>query len=130
MLLCTAVIHLSLQGVQVGLAWARSTANSPIRAKQKIEICPHHPHGCPRDCMCPKIASAEVSQGKGSGFLREPAFVICTEQGAKGTSPSAPIFLACPILIPGFPTVSTWLSGGAFIIHDFFQEPPQKIPIV
>ncbi len=73
-------------------AFAPGRLPSPVKAAaigsaRAMEICPHHPQGCPPDCHCPKVhPDADEEE---TGTLAGPALVRCTALGDPIT-PGAP----------------------------------------
>lgn len=62
-----------------------------IAAPQALEVCPHHPEGCPRDCMCPK--TKVEADGPDSGTLTGPALTRCASESRAAPPESAAIFI-------------------------------------
>lgn len=146
-LLCAYALNLAAWGIQTGVQVSSSlkhkepkettAADAAISVPRTIAVCPHHPHGCPKDCMCPKTyitvgVAAENDSGRGEnpGTLQEPAWVTCTQQGPQSLTPSFAVFLPEALgnsLV--FTTTFFRMPDGKNSLADSFQEPPQKIPI-
>jgi hypothetical protein len=136
-LLCSQIVNLTAWGIQIGgnLRQNHETtaADVAISLPRTIAVCPHHPHGCPKDCMCPKTyitVGGDSDDVEVSGSLHEPAWVTCSGPGPQSLTPSFAVFL--PELqetVPVFATSIFILSEGNNSLPDSFREPPQKIPI-
>jgi hypothetical protein len=111
-----------VRGPSAGAARSAAIAGSRTPA-----ICPHHPQGCPRDCLCPKLHPD--ADGEGSAVAAGPALVQCTERGV--WAPDAPgiclpalpfaIRIPEPIGILRGPAPAATAKG--------FRPAPGKIPI-
>lgn len=98
-----------------------------IRAGGAAERCHHHPEGCPRECLCPKI---QDSPGEETPGVRETAWVQCNEGKAMGEPPAFAV-------LAGFPAGISW-SLPAHGVHpdglpisaprDPFLDPLRKVP--
>lgn len=114
---------------------ASSVRTNAIEAPaQRIEVCAHHHHGCPKDCLCPKVAPLAESHPKTTGApetIREPSLSQCSEARAAIDSP--PVVTA--FLIPAKDLSVPCLVIGSCPIPrlpallDIPRDPPQKIPI-
>jgi hypothetical protein len=104
-----------------------------IAAPGPIATCPHHEHGCPKDCMCPKTyESHSETDGieKSTGVIREPALVACTEHGPQSASCDSEIFIVAePFLFRVVLSESPSVPGLIKAPLDRAGDPPQKVPI-
>ncbi len=96
-LFCAYALNLAAWGIQTGRSLEETTAaDAAITAPDVIATCPHHPHGCPKDCMCPKTYVTVVNgdaHDDDSGGLTGTALVTCTEQGPQSLTPSFAVFI-------------------------------------
>jgi len=100
-----------------------------ISAPRTVETCPHHPQGCPPDCLCPKIHT-DLGQEE-TGTLAGPALVRCTALGDSITPaapgpflPANPITFRFPDRTHALPAFAQQATTGGF------RPLPAKIPIV
>lgn len=136
-LLCAQVVNLTAWGIQIGgsIKESRETTakDVAISVPRVIAVCPHHPHGCPKDCMCPKTyitVGGDSDDVEALGTLNEPALVTCTKHGPQSLTPSFAVFLPEmqeKILV--ITTFVSWTPRETLRLPNFFEEPPQKIPI-
>src|SRR3954463_10544662 len=57
-----------------------TSARIDVMPKSQLITCPHHPEGCPKDCLCPKtyITADEDTGGQSPSALRQPRLAACT----------------------------------------------------
>lgn len=100
-----------------------------IGAARALEICPHHPQGCPPDCHCPKVRPDADEEA--TGTLAGPALVRCTALGDPLTPadpgpclPAGPIAFRFPERMHALPAFAHPATAWGF------RPLPAKIPIV
>lgn len=133
-LLCAFILNIAAWGVQTYDFLSQTTVAEVAITVKTIETCHHHPHGCPKECLCPKtlvtIGEESGTPAENSGTLHEPAWVTCTEQGPESLTPSFAVFIPESIcILPVFKATVFHMVDGVNFIPDTFQKPPQKIPI-
>jgi hypothetical protein len=109
-------------------------ANAIDAPDQAIEACSHHPHGCPKDCFCPKITlQPDSSQNPTavSGTLYEPSLEQCSEERAAIDSPPVSTAFLPPVNEMPIPSdrIGLFPIPTQPALLDTPREPPQKIPI-
>jgi hypothetical protein len=127
-------MHSTLWGMR-GFAALKESALSAtvIEVPKAVETCPHHLHGCPKDCMCPKTYEVPGEQAPNEslvGVVREPSLVACTEHGPNSLMASTDFFLLEDTWSISFPRFLEFLKTvKKDRLQDWLQEPPSKIPI-
>ena len=135
-LLCAFVLNVTAWGIQTFNTLTEPTvADAAISMSKIIGTCPHHPHGSPKDCLCPKIyvtlGGAKEKVPEASGVIREPTLVTCTEHGEESLTPTFSVFLPESFMPFSALEMTSILAGSKKIsLCNPLQEPPQKIPIV
>jgi hypothetical protein len=138
-LLCACALNLAAWGMQTvhafhffGETTATDVAIHVSNSSSKmIGVCPHHPHGCPKECMCPKTYLRVGDSDDEDGALRSPSLVACTESDSEFPSPSFAVFIAeTPATLNVCSPVSSLSLRKALALPSPLREPPQKIPIV
>ena len=138
-LFCVFALNTVPWGIQLFQSFSETTAADVAIAFPKtaktIATCPHHPHGCPKECMCPKIyvtvGDTDHDEQEASGSLREPTLVTCTESGAQSLTSFHAVFLpATPPADLIFTSVSRFDFWKNNSLPNPLDEVPQKIPIV
>ncbi len=135
-LLCAFTLNLAAWGIQTFDALSETTVpDVAISMSRIIETCHHHPHGCPKDCMCPKtyltVGDDEQGGQPASGIVREPALVTCTEHDSENLTSTFSVFLpesSLAIRIAGICLPHSLTRE--IISQSPLGEPPQKVPIV
>lgn len=98
-------------------------------------VCHHHPHGCPKDCFCPKLTVVAENTGgpvspRSQDTLSEPSLEQCTELAHGMVWQFAALVLPEPPWVPiQLELKSNWPSARVREPLDPFQDPPRKIPI-
>ena len=95
-----------------------------------IAVCPHHPYGCPKDCMCPKVYVRLGAVPKAASDS-SPCWVTCSGHPA---ALGAPVFSFTHIT-PAFrwrlcPATAGLPAATPEYPRRGFGLPPLKIPIV
>ena len=133
-LLCALILNVAPGGFRLFRSLGETTAADAAISVKTLETCPHHPHGCPKECLCPKTLTRLGEAGvrtENPGTLNEPSWVTCTEKGPQSLSSAFALFIvepACTLTIPeagGFAR-----ADGTPFIPETSPKPPQKIPIV
>jgi hypothetical protein len=134
LLLCAFAWHWCEWGIQTFSEMTAKTAKDvAISVPKTVEVCHHHPQGCPKSCMCPKMhmAMGHDAPSKAAGTLNEPTLVNCTEQGPQSTVQGFAVFIPEPTLsIQDFNSFVFKLTDGKTFLSSAVQKAPQKIPIV
>jgi hypothetical protein len=95
-----------------------------------MEICSHHPNGCPKDCMCPKLSATEnESPDSKNGRVAQPYLARCTEKDSIESPPTFSNFLRSEIRLlhasnPGTPVVFTEARSTSTVFLDL----PEPVP--
>ena len=135
---CLLFLAFTFQIIILGIDIYQNLKNPSLTSKQILNsapqgICVHHPQGCPRNCLCPKIhpeAHADYEETIHQSILNEPTLVNCTELNAKSTSPTSTIFLPTPhISIFIFDSLHSFIKSHCDSIVSRTYDPPQKVPI-
>ncbi len=96
-------------------------------------ICVHHPEGCPKDCLCPKLnPGVDVKSHQPlSGSVHEPYWVNCSEQGSIERSVFSSLFIpnTGEISLVVEPVVVLLTTMGANFAPNPCLAPPSKVPI-
>jgi hypothetical protein len=99
-----------------------------IETGAALEFCPHHPEGCPKECMCPKIRSEADSDDVGS--VRQPTLARCSGKAkvpaAEALGGGLPLE---PDRIALLPRAEPVAPARATTPSDPFREDPAKVPI-
>jgi hypothetical protein len=134
MLLSACACHWAGLGVQAFRSESKAgdvVERSAIHGVAPFGVCEHHPDGCPRVCLCPKIDPAgRDGDGESLGRVREPSLVNCTAQGPMGELPAFDMFIPGSSALPQMPVSDAPLLiayRGAPL--SFYRDPPEKIPI-
>ncbi len=97
------------------------------------EICEHHPEGCPKACLCPKIrVQSDGSVAEESPLqarTRGPALTACSEGAQHAPHPPAESGWASAVspFLESCSSPASPPSPAALLAHP--SEPPFKIPI-
>ncbi len=96
-----------------------------------VAICPHHPLGCPKDCLCPKTWKPADAESEYEGTLNEPALTACTSKATHDAPSAPPLFVLESrwTLVPGLETLLP-ITARTDALMSADREPPQKVPIV
>lgn len=123
--------------VSQGLDWARdfraarasAVASAAIHAGHALEVCPHHPQGCPKDCMCPKVKLEDSGSGVPASDLAQPFLTQCTEKGPSDIPAPAAPFLIVSIVFCLPPDRSEALpEADQESLSAAFRDPAEKVP--
>ncbi len=135
-LFCACLLNAFSTGFEIVRAFRESpVAAAAIRIDKTLEICPHHPEGCPKSCLCPKtrihMDESNDSAPQHSSTLNEPSWVTCNEGGTSLNAPAFALFIATEgVEIPWFASIQQILVLPDFLPRSISAAPPQKIPIV
>ena len=134
-LLCAFIFNFAAWGIQTYNFLSQTSVADVAITVKTIETCHHHPHGCPKECLCPKtlitIGEKGCAPAENPGTLHEPAWVTCTEQGPESLTPSFAVFIVeNTCTLPILETVTMAKTDGRISMPETFQEPPLKVPIV
>ena len=135
-LFCVFALNVAPWGIQSFHSFTDLTVKDvAISVPKMIATCPHHPDGCPKDCMCPKtfltLGGHDDDERRASGSLHEPAWVTCSENGPESLSFSSAEFLPSTSGVDLiFAFVFLFQTRELFVPPNPLREPPQKIPIV
>lgn len=73
---------------------AKILAVEAIQTGHSIEICSHHPLGCPKECKCPKTSVGHASNPDSNpDRLDQPYFAQCVEHGSLESPMEVGVFL-------------------------------------
>lgn len=127
-LLLAFVLAQALPWLGFGPAAPRTAVQAAAIAAPGLEICAHHPEGCPRDCLCPKIHQED--EAGPAGILAGPALVECTgKAGPASTAPAGLFLLPGPIEASLLHRIQTLPAPRVEATAPGFRPFPGKIPI-
>jgi hypothetical protein len=94
-------------------------------------ICEHHPQGCPKHCVCPKIT--RLAEGNPADVLLPddgPVIARCAEKDPRQAPPVLSLLLAEPVWRMAGPpeSSSVFARGEPRLPADPFRDPPHKVP--
>ena len=133
MLLGAMAVHGGGIALDIVDAFKQSPVEQAAIAVSTLEVCPHHPQGCPKSCLCPKT-HLRVEKGGTTparpSTLNEPSWVTCNEGNPANAPQFFGLFLGEACLEVGLPVSAPLiLSIEESTIPSAFHDPLLKVPI-
>jgi hypothetical protein len=108
-----------------------ATSRIDVMPKSYLITCPHHPYGCPKDCLCPKsyVPTDEGESAPSPSALRQPRLAACTSH-QDFVPDGIPLLLPRPASLRLRCEPEARLpKEGIAATHSGHTRPPRKIPI-